>query len=78
MDHITGPTIVRLMRLHKQSIRSLAAAMNITQKRVRQVRVQGVQGVAYAQDWMQAITSNRNDGFGEVARACLLRSSFAD
>lgn len=71
MDHITGPTIVRLMRLHKQSIRSLAEVMNITQKRVRQVRAQGVQGVAYAKDWMQAITKNPDGGFADVARAYL-------
>lgn len=69
MDHITGTTIVRLMRLHAKTIRGLAIALGVTQKRVRQVRAQGVQGVAYAQDWMQAITGDHKAGWAAVARA---------
>lgn len=69
MDHITGITIVRLMRSHRKSIRALAQAMNITQTRVRQVRFKGVAGVAYVQDWMEAITGDHQAGWDTVARA---------
>jgi hypothetical protein len=69
MDHITGPSIVKLMRKHGKTIRGLAVAMNITQKRVRQVRESGVAGVAYAQDWMQAITGDCTAGWAAVAAA---------
>lgn len=68
MDHLTGPTVVRLMRGHGKTIRGLAAAMNITQQRVRAVRADGVTGVAYVQDWMQAITGDTLAGWSEVAR----------
>lgn len=61
MQRLTGSTITRLMRQHGKTIRGLAAQMNITQTRVRHVRAHGVEGFAYVQDWMQAIT-------GEVPR----------
>lgn len=35
------------MRKHHKTIKGLAATMNITQKRVRQVRANGVTGNAY-------------------------------
>lgn len=69
MDHITGPSIVKLMRKHGKTIRGLAAAMSITQKRVRQVRGCGVAGVAYVQDWMQPITGDHKASWEAVARA---------
>lgn len=69
MDHITGPTIVKLMRRHGKTIRGIATAMNITQKRVREVRAAGVNGVPYVQDWMQAITGDPQAGWSEVASA---------
>ena len=47
VDHMTGPTIVRLMRLHRVSIRDLASAMNVTLTRVREVREHGVRGVEF-------------------------------
>jgi hypothetical protein len=57
LDHMTGITIAKLMRQHAKTIRGLAQAMCITQKRVRQVRSHGVQGTAFVQDWMEAITN---------------------
>ena len=67
MDHITGTTIVRLMRQHSKTIRGLAMALGVTQKRIRQVRAQGVQGVAFVQDWMEAITGDHKAGWAAVA-----------
>lgn len=36
-------------------IRDVAAAMDITQKRVRAVRDKGISGRAYVQDWTEGI-----------------------
>lgn len=69
VDHITGTSIAKLMRKHGKTIRGLADAMGITQKRVREVRVRGVKGEAFVQDWMEAITGNAQAGWGVVARA---------
>lgn len=55
-SHLTGPTIVLMMRKHRRTIRGLANAMGITQKRVRQVRAEGVYGLDWAWDWLEAIT----------------------
>ena len=53
---VTGQEIRRLMRVHRITIRSLAARMQITMVRVREVRTQGLVGDAYCQDWQEAIT----------------------
>lgn len=53
---LTGPEIVKLMNRHKITIRDLAKRMNITMKRVRQVRALGVEGQWYVLDWQEAIT----------------------
>jgi hypothetical protein len=50
----SGKRIVRDMRRNRMSIRELALRMDITQVRVRQVRAEGVTGVAI-QDWFEAI-----------------------
>lgn len=52
--HLTGAEVIILMRAGHKTIRGLAAAMNITQTRVRQVRAHGVQGLLYVQDWLEA------------------------
>ena len=57
---LTASEIRRLMRRHGKTIAGLAASMNITQKRVREVRAKGVQGPAYVQDWHEAITGEPN------------------
>lgn len=69
MDHITGPSIVKLMRMHGKTIRGVAVSMGITQKRVRQVRDRGVKGEAFVQDWMEAIAGDFKGGWAAVARA---------
>lgn len=53
---LPGRYIVKLMRKHKVTIKELAQRMNITQKRVRQVREQGVTGNGMCLDWFEAIT----------------------
>lgn len=55
---MTGATIIRLMRANHKTISGLAASMNITQVRVRQVRAQGVRGDHFVADWMQALTGD--------------------
>lgn len=54
-ERISGAQIVSLMRQHHATIRSLAARMNITLTRVREVRAKGVQGALNCQDWREAI-----------------------
>ena len=71
MDHLTGPTIVRLMRAHRKTIAGLAASMNITQVRVCKVRAGGVQGECFVCDWMEAITGHQEAGWAAVANVYL-------
>lgn len=47
--------IQRLMRRHQVTIRDLAKRMNITLKRVREVRTHGVKGDCMCMDWTEAI-----------------------
>lgn len=68
MDHITGPSIVKLMRAHGKTIRGLAAHMRITQRRVRAVRASGVTGTAFVQDWLEGITGSPDAGWVVIAR----------
>ena len=56
MQHMNGPRIVFLMRKHHQTIKGLAAAMGVTQKRVREVRAVGVVGHFSAFEWTLSIT----------------------
>lgn len=55
---LTGLEVVHLMRKHKLTIRQLAAKMNITQVRVREVRSKGVTGQLYVMDWLEGITGS--------------------
>lgn len=57
MNQISGWGIRRLMRIHKMTIRQVANRMNITMKRVREVRTDGVSGKCMCLDWYEAITS---------------------
>ncbi len=52
---LLGTEIRRLMRLHKRTIRSLATAMNVTMKRVREVREKGVCGSLLVWEWKEWI-----------------------
>lgn len=67
MNHLTATTVVRLMRANGKTIKGLAESMGITQKRVRQVRAEGVRGEAFVMDWMEALTGNPHAGWAAVA-----------
>lgn len=71
MDHLTAPTVIKLMRKHGKTIRGLAGAMNVTQVRVRHVRQNGVAGTRIVEDWMEAITGDHQAGWTMVAKAYL-------
>jgi hypothetical protein len=68
MNHLTGTTITRLMRANHKTIGGLAASMNITKVRVRQVRAQGVRGEHFVADWMEAITGSHKASWEVVAK----------
>lgn len=57
MRSISGSMICRLMRRHQVTIRALAQRMQITMKRVREVREKGVEGHCMCLDWYEAITA---------------------
>lgn len=52
---LSGPMVCTMMRKHKVTIAALAAKFNLTQKRVREVRAQGVTGFL-AKEWTFMIT----------------------
>jgi hypothetical protein len=56
VPYMTGQAIVKLMRAHGKTIRTLSAEMGITMKRVRHVRAHGTEDRYIARDWVQAIT----------------------
>lgn len=53
---ITGNSIIRLMRRHKVTIRDLAKSAGFTQKRIREVRRDGLLDRGSKRDWIQVIT----------------------
>ena len=53
---LDGPEVVRLMRKHRKTIAGLAFALGITQKRIREVRAEGLDDGHAKRDWLQAIT----------------------
>ena len=52
---LTAASIRAMMRANGKTISGLAASMNITQKRVRFVRANGVAGACFVQDWLEAL-----------------------
>lgn len=52
---LSGPMVRSMMRKHKVTIARLAAKFNLTQKRIREVRTQGVTGFL-AREWTFMIT----------------------
>lgn len=53
---LSGKEVVSLMRRHQKTIAGLSFAMNITQQRIRQVRVKGLADRNAVRDWLQFIT----------------------
>ena len=56
MRYLSGPTICRLMRRHRVTIRLLAQRLDTTMQRVRVCRQQGITDRHVARDWVEAIT----------------------
>lgn len=57
--HVTGTRVAQTMRAHGVTIRELAAAMQITMKRVREARREGVSGNNRL-DWSDGIARARD------------------
>jgi len=55
---LSAQTIQYLMRQHHKTIRGIAEEWNLTMKRVRQVRTQGVSGEHYVMDWLEILTGD--------------------
>ena len=56
MLYITGPTLCRLMRRHRLTIRTLAQRLGVPMTRVRLRRQHGIKNRHVARDWLEAIT----------------------
>jgi hypothetical protein len=54
---LTGPQLVGLMRQYRVTIATLAQRLDMTQRRVRECRIAGLDRLA-ARDWLQAITGH--------------------
>lgn len=67
VDHLTGATVERLMRAHGRTIGAVANAMGISQRRVREVRSAGVQGLPHVMDWAEGITGTPHLSWADVA-----------
>ncbi|MBW8833447.1 MAG: hypothetical protein JF606_29560 [Burkholderiales bacterium] len=61
MRSLTGRDIVRLMRLHRRTMRAIKAEYGVPLKRVREVRARGVTGFM-AEDWYRIITGRWPEG----------------
>lgn len=53
---LSGKDVVSMMRAHGKTIRCVAQEQGITQKRVRQVRTQGVEGEFFVSEWIYICT----------------------
>ena len=53
---LDGADVRRLMRVNKVTIRELAKRMQITMKRIRQIREIGLRDKPTIRDWVQSIT----------------------
>ena len=53
---LSGREVIRLMRRHRVTIRELSTRMDITMKRIREVRRDGLQHPGFVRDWIQHIT----------------------
>ena len=56
VSRLSGEEIRSLMRQYRVKIEQLTKEMDITRKRVRQVRQEGVEGDAFVRDWLEAIS----------------------
>lgn len=68
MERLSGDQIKRLMRAHGITIRAAAAIFDITQKRVRIVRAQGVAGSVYVWEWGTYLPTQHHTRAAEALR----------
>ena len=54
--NLEGAEVRRLMRVHKVRIRELSRRMQITMKRIREIREIGLDERYAIRDWLEAIT----------------------
>ncbi len=76
---LSGKDLIRLMRQHRLTIASLAIRIGVTQKRVRELREEGIHNPRVIRDWIEAITGQdpgpvperiRINGIREEAECC--------
>lgn len=65
---MTGKELCSLMRKHKVTIKELAKRTQITMKRIREVRAEGLKDEDAIRDWKEAIT-------GEKCESCKAREA---
>ena len=53
MNELSGRQIRAMMRANRKTIAGVAGQFNLTQKRVRFVRANGVKGAAFVRDWLE-------------------------
>ena len=58
MQTLSAQTIRHLMRKHHKTIRGIAQEWNLTLKRVRHVRLHGVEGEVFVMDWLEILTGD--------------------
>lgn len=58
MQSLSAQTIQHLMRKHHKTIRGIAKDWNLTLKRVRYVRLHGVEGDVFVMDWLEILTGD--------------------
>ena len=58
MNTLSAQTIQHLMRKHHKTIRGIAQDWNLTLKRVRHVRLHGVEGEVFVMDWLEILTGD--------------------
>jgi hypothetical protein len=57
MNNLSAKEVKSLMRQHRKTIRGLAQQWNLTLKRVRHVRTNGVSGEAFVRDWLEILSA---------------------
>ena len=68
MQSLSAETIQNLMRKHHKTIRGIAQDWNLTLKRVRHVRLHGVEGDVFVMDWLEILTGDPGPMPAWVAR----------
>lgn len=57
MNNLSAKEVKSLMREHRKTIPGLAQQWNLTLKRVRHVRTNGVSGDDFVRDWLEILSA---------------------